>query len=155
MVDANVPEPASPGAAGGKRGEGSDGAVPGMPSVARVLLVAVVLVGAVVGLEFGFDRIVPDAAWRQLALFAMVNVIVALSLNVINGMAGQFSIGHAGFVGIGAYTGAVVAGHLHAALGGGDATFAHSFVVMPIALVAAASIAALFGLVVGLPSLRL
>ena len=67
-----------------------------------------VLIGLVVGMELGFETILPDAAWRQLALFAMVNVIAALSLNVINGMAGQFSIGHAGFVGIGAYTAAVV-----------------------------------------------
>src|SRR5437773_3765058 len=116
-----------------------------MPPTLRRILTSALLVGLVVGLEFGFERIVPDAAWRQLALFAMVNAIVALSLNVINGMAGQFSIGQAGFVGIGAYTAAVVAGHLHAALGGGDVTFAHSFLVMPVALVAAAAMAALFG----------
>src|SRR6185312_6023727 len=82
-------------------------------------------------------RVVNDAAWRQLALFAMVNVVVALSLNVINGMAGQFSIGHAGFVGIGAYTGAIVAGHLHHVVGGGDVLFKNSFLVMPCALLAA------------------
>jgi branched-chain amino acid transport system permease protein len=99
---------------------------------------------------------VPDAAWRQLALFAMVNVVVALSLNVINGMAGQFSIGHAGFVGIGAYTGAIIAGNLHQrVLGGGEVLFKNSFLVMPVSLLAAAVIAGLFGLVVGLPSLRL
>jgi len=119
-------------------------------------LIALALLGAVFALEIGFETIVPDAAWRQLALFAMVNVVVALSLNVINGMAGQFSIGHAGFVGIGAYTGAVVAGNLHLWLGGGEtASFKHSFVVMPAALLAAAVTAGLFGLVVGLPSLRL
>src|SRR6187455_2749551 len=84
-----------------------------MPRGLRTVLVGIALVGVVIGLELGFERIIPDAAWRQLALFAMVNVIVALSLNVINGMAGQFSIGHAGFVGIGAYTAAVVASNLH------------------------------------------
>src|SRR5947207_183437 len=102
----------------------------------RVLNVLVVL-AVVIGLEFGFETLIPDAAWRQLALFAMVNVIVALSLNVINGMAGQFSIGHAGFVGIGAYTAAVVAGNLHLSLGGGDPLFKNSFLVMPSALIAA------------------
>src|SRR5881394_2472544 len=84
-----------------------------MPSTITRPLSILLLIGVVVGLEQGFEYIIPDAAWRQLALFAMVNVIVALSLNVINGMAGQFSIGHAGFVGIGAYTGAVVAANLH------------------------------------------
>src|SRR5262245_44572849 len=126
-----------------------------MPLALRRVLTSVLLLAAVLGLEFGFERILPDAAWRQLALFAMVNVIVALSLNGINGMAVQFSIGHAGFVGIGAYTAAVVAGHLHVALGGGDVTLAHSFIVMPVSLIAAALMASVFGLVVGLPSLRL
>jgi branched-chain amino acid transport system permease protein len=126
-----------------------------MSRTLRRISTALALIALVIGLELGFERIVPDAAWRQLALFAMVNVVVALSLNVINGMAGQFSIGHAGFVGVGAYTGAVVAGHLHQMLGGGDALFKNSFLVMPAAIVAAGLVAGLFGLVVGLPSLRL
>lgn len=120
------------------------------------------LIAIVIGLEFGFETLIPDAAWRQLSLFAMVNVVVALSLNVINGMAGQFSIGHAGFVGIGAYTGAVVASSIHQRLGGGDLGAPHSFlmmrnslIVMPCAIVAAGGIAGLFGFLVGLPSLRL
>src|SRR5678815_4069542 len=33
-----------------------------------------------------------------------VNVILAVSLNIVNGMTGQFSIGHAGFMAVGAYT---------------------------------------------------
>jgi branched-chain amino acid transport system permease protein len=80
---------------------------------------------------------------------------VALSLNVINGMAGQFSIGHAGFIGIGGYTSAVMASHLHVSLGGGEPTFARSFIVVPVCLVASAGMAGLFGFLVGLPSLRL
>src|SRR4051812_8040490 len=126
-----------------------------MLTALRRPLVALLLLAVVFGLEYGFESIVPDAAWRQLALFAMVNVVVALSLNVINGMAGQFSIGHAGFVGIGAYTAAIVAGNIHQALGGGDVRFANSFLVMPVALLAAGLVSALFGFVVGLPSLRL
>lgn len=136
-----------------------------MPPLIRRLLVVVAVVGVLYWLDlfwldssgsWGFlDSVRPDAAWRQLVLFAMVNVLIALSLNIINGMAGQFSIGHAGFVGIGAYTGALVAGHLHVALGSGDPRFANSFIVMPLVLLASGSVAALFGFVVGLPSLRL
>src|ERR1700733_12138731 len=101
-----------------------------MSPILRRILTASALLAAVIGLEVGFESIVPDAAWRQLALFAMVNVVVALSLNVINGLAGQFSIGHAGFVGIGAYTGAIVAGNLHASLGGGaEFPFKSSFLI--------------------------
>jgi branched-chain amino acid transport system permease protein len=126
-----------------------------MSRTPRRILTLALVVAVVTGLEFGFQYIIPDSAWRQLALFAMVNVIVALSLNVINGMAGQFSIGHAGFVGIGAYTAAVVAVHVHAALGVDDVFFKNSFIVLIPALLAGASVAALFGLLVGLPSLRL
>src|SRR6187549_4163568 len=99
------------------------------PLVKRVLT-TLALIGVVIVLEnrsVGLERIIPDTAWRQLALFAMVNVVVALSLNVINGMAGQFSIGHAGFVGIGAYTAAIVAGNMHKALGADDIFFSNSF----------------------------
>ena len=119
-------------------------------------LVAAVVIGALVlleiplsGCETGFHLLVPDAAWRQLVLLTMVNVVIALSLNVINGMAGQFSIGHAGFVGIGAYTAAIVAGHMHAAfeaqrqaaglptLGTADIPLQSSFLIMPAAIVSA------------------
>lgn len=126
-----------------------------MAPLVRRILTALLLVGLVVGMELGFETILPDAAWRQLALFAMVNVIAALSLNVINGMAGQFSIGHAGFVGIGAYTAAVVSSYVHEGFHTEDTLFSSSFIVMPLALGAAAALAALFGLLVGLPSLRL
>lgn len=130
-----------------------------MSATLRRILLAVLTVGVSIGvlllLEHNFADIVTDAAWRQLALFAMVNVIVALSLNVINGMAGQFSIGHAGFVGIGAYTAAIVAGHLHQKTGAGEILFENSFLVLPPALLAAGIMAAIFGFIVGLPSLRL
>lgn len=43
-----------------------------------------------------------------LSLLVGVNVVLAVSLNVINGMTGQFSIGHAGFMAVGAYGSAVV-----------------------------------------------
>src|SRR5689334_17028038 len=115
---------------------------------AGVLVVALVL-------DFVLGDILPDSSIRQLIMLGACNVLVALSLNVINGMAGQFSIGHAGFIGIGGYTSAVVAANLHEMLGGGDPTFGRSFVVVPMCLLASGAMAGLFGLVVGLPSLRL
>src|SRR5206468_6861949 len=42
-----------------------------------------------------------------LSLGVGVNVIMAVSLNIVNGMTGQFSIGHAGFMAVGAYTAGV------------------------------------------------
>jgi branched-chain amino acid transport system permease protein len=130
-----------------------------------------------VAAELGLHRLIPDTAFRQLAMLALVNVVVALSLNVINGMAGQFSIGHAGFVGVGAYAGAIVTSHLDKALGYAtnptslttalfgagplsplaeqlDKLF-KSAVLLPPALLVAGLLAGLCGVLVGLPSLRL
>ena len=120
----------------------------------RVGLVLAVI-AACVALDLFLPALVPDSSVRQLLMLAACNVLVALSLNVINGMAGQFSIGHAGFLGIGGYTSAVLASHLHVALGGGEPTFARSLIVVPICLLASAILAGICGLVVGLPSLRL
>jgi branched-chain amino acid transport system permease protein len=84
-----------------------------------------------------------------------INIILAVSLNLINGHTGQFSLGHAGFMSIGAYTAAAMT------------MFAGPHVIPPgapafvtalwfcAALFAAGLIAAGAGLVVGTPSLRL
>jgi branched-chain amino acid transport system permease protein len=119
------------------------------------LLTILAFAGIFAGLDVVFGRVVPDAALRELVLLAAVSTIVAGSLNVINGMAGQLNIGHAGFVGVGAYAGALAAVAAHQATGGGDPTFARSFVVVPAALVAAAIAAGAFGVLLGVPSLRL
>jgi branched-chain amino acid transport system permease protein len=117
--------------------------------------VAVVVLAALAGLDVTWEQVVPDSALRQLVLLTCCNVVVAVSLNVVSGMAGQLSLGHAGFLALGAYAAAVVASHLHQAIGGGDVAFVGSFVVVPCALLAAVAVAGVFGVLVGLPSLRL
>src|SRR6185503_12517656 len=88
-----------------------------------------------------------------------INVMLAVSLNIVNGFTGQFSIGHAGMMAVGGYTAATVTYYgsfllwgsagLHGGfLGSGDLLFLGSCLVGGLA-------AALAGLVVGLPSLRL
>jgi branched-chain amino acid transport system permease protein len=85
-----------------------------------------------------------------------INVILAVSLNLVNGYTGQFSLGHAGFMSVGAYLSAAVsvflAPKLLAAAGGGTLTQSALFLA---ALVAGGLSAALAGLFVGVPSLRL
>src|SRR5688572_33174456 len=44
----------------------------------------------------------------QVTVLVGVNIILAVSLNLINGYTGQFSIGHAGFYAVGAYTSAAL-----------------------------------------------
>jgi branched-chain amino acid transport system permease protein len=84
-----------------------------------------------------------------------VNVILAVSLNIVNGMTGQFSIGHAGFMAVGAY----VAGKLslqfrEVALHGLPVGLSDQLLFV-LALLVGGAVAAVFGFLVGLPSLRL
>ena len=87
-----------------------------------------------------------------------INIILAVSLNLINGYTGQFSLGHAGFMAVGAYVSASVtlfAGpHLLPLLGGAD-SFAAVPVLFLLGLVLAGLVAAVVGFLVGVPSLRL
>ena len=46
--------------------------------------------------------------WELNIVLICINIILAVSLNLINGYTGQFSIGHAGFLAVGAYTGAIM-----------------------------------------------
>ncbi|MCR4425132.1 MAG: hypothetical protein NUW23_02925, partial [Firmicutes bacterium] len=45
----------------------------------------------------------------RVAVLVLLHVVLASSLNLINGYSGQFNIGHAGFYCIGAYTAAILA----------------------------------------------
>jgi branched-chain amino acid transport system permease protein len=103
------------------------------------------------GVQAGFIEYV-----QRILLLAGINVILAVGLNLINGTTGQFSIGHAGFMAVGAYgsafVGTALAPVVSGALGRGSLADAVTFNV---ALVVGASFAAVAGLVVGLPSLRL
>lgn len=72
--------------------------------------------------------------------FMAVNVIVALGLNLLIGNTGQISLGHAGFVAIGAYT---------------TVLLLKMGVPFVFALVASGLLAGLFGIFLGIPSLKL
>ena len=102
------------------------------------------------------DRI--DPYWLHICTLVGINVILAVSLNLINGYTGQFSLGHAGFMAVGAYTSAGVTmflgPKLFPALGGSESLMATG-VVFLMALIAAGMVSSLTGLMVGGPSLRL
>jgi branched-chain amino acid transport system permease protein len=86
----------------------------------------------------------------QIIIYIGINVILASSLNLINGFAGQFSLGHAGFMALGAYTSAVITSSLHVLPG-----TAVSYPLFALALICGGLVASVFGLLVGIPSLRL
>ena len=57
-----------------------------------------------------FVRFLGDGDWLRPMATVFVFAIAALGLNILTGMAGQVSLGHAFFMGVGAYTGAVLGG---------------------------------------------
>lgn len=87
-----------------------------------------------------------------------INITLAVSLNLINGYTGQFSLGHAGFMAVGGYTAAVVTttfgAKLLPLLGGAENIFAKEILFL-IALFTGGIFAAIAGVLVGAPSLRL
>lgn len=94
-----------------------------------------------------------DANINQYYLRVVINCgiafILALSLNLVNGFAGQFSLGHAGFMGIGAYLSASLTTLLPGSF------FATTMFGFQCALLIGGFAAGLAGYLVGLPSLRL
>jgi branched-chain amino acid transport system permease protein len=118
-------------------------------------VVAAASVAALFGLTFVLEGALIEYVQR-IMLLAGINVVLAVSLNLINGTTGQFSIGHAGFMAIGAYGAAFVGVHLAPLMQGlfGSGTLADA-ATFNVALVLGALAAGFFGFCVGLPSLRL
>ena len=79
--------------------------------------------------------------WQLNLLIIGINIILSASLNLINGYTGQFSLGHAGFMAVGAYVGVVLTTNFH--------------VPFLAALVVGGLAAAALGVLIGLPTLRL
>ena len=90
-----------------------------------------------------------------LASIVGVNVILAVSLNIVNGMTGQFSIGHAGFMAVGAYTAGKLSLLLKDVAIAGLPTAVSDQVQFVGTLLVGGIAAAICGFIVGLPSLRL
>jgi branched-chain amino acid transport system permease protein len=88
-------------------------------------------------------------------------IILAVSLNIVNGFTGQFSLGHIGFYMVGAYVGAALSTYGHARLfpflptDGSPVSLLESAFPLLAACLAGGLAAAAIGWVVGLPSLRL
>lgn len=72
-----------------------------------------------------------------------INIILAVSLNLVTGFTGQFSLGHAGFMSIGAYVCAIVSMNTESTSG---------FII---GIFAGAVAAAIVGIIIGIPTLRL
>ncbi len=97
-----------------------------------------------------------DAYYYTILIYIGINIILATSLNLINGYTGQFSLGHAGFMAIGGYLSIAISSYYAPffinTFGTGGFGQAISFVIV---LLLGGTAAAIAGVIVGVPSLRL
>ena len=109
---------------------------------------------AAFGISYFSDKI--DPYHLDVVIGIGINIILAVSLNLVNGYTGQFSLGHAGFMAVGAYLSAAVSLFIAPDYLGADGGTAVRQGGLFIAALAAGGLgAAAAGLLVGVPSLRL
>jgi len=113
-----------------------------LPGAKRWLLLGIALAFAVSYFSPQFNRY-----YLGIGIDIGIAIVMAVSLNLINGYTGQFSLGHAGFMAVGGYTAGKLSLMISSA---GDAAWC-----LPLVLLAGGLMAAVAGLLVGIPSLRL
>ena len=84
---------------------------------------------------------------RSMLVPICINVILAVSLNLVIGFLGELSLGHAGFMSVGAYAGCLFSIYTNEML--------PAFIRFPLSMLAGGIVAAIFGVIIGIPVLRL
>lgn len=108
-------------------------------------LVGVALLYAAITLAFTFNAFGKSTTYIQgICTTACYTIIMVTSLNLVVGFMGEFSMGHAGFVSVGAYVSAIVSGAL---AGHGLSDLA----LLLVAILAGGLAAGLMGIAVGIP----
>ncbi|MEU8544476.1 branched-chain amino acid ABC transporter permease [Streptomyces sp. NPDC048717] len=118
------------------------GRVSAIASAHRQIAVIAAFVAAAV---FPFTQ--ENDTFTVIAVNILIFATVALGLNIVVGLAGLLDLGYVAFLGVGAYTAALVSGSTASALGVQLPFFA--------AVVIGAVVALVFGVVIGAPTLRL
>ena len=88
------------------------------------------------------------ASYMNLLVQIGYSVILAVSLNLVVGFLGELSLGHAGFMCVGAYVGTFISIQLHTVI-------ESKIICLLISMLCGGLLAAFFGFLVGLPALRL
>jgi branched-chain amino acid transport system permease protein len=133
-----------------------------LPWYFRDLISLSLFVALLIALSYGLDAIpiVGMAYYNRIIVLMGINITLAVSLNIINGHAGQFSLGHAGFMAVGAYFAAFLTVNYLSPIvdkfstGSTQQWLAQNGLLL-VAVLGGGGLAALAGYVVGLPSLRL
>ncbi len=98
-----------------------------------------------------------DGYWLSVLKFMGINIVFASSLNLVNGYMGEFSCGHAGFMCVGAYVGGLISIVLftqNKLLGAPLLPPEMAPLLFPLIILVAGCAAAIFGLLVALPSFK-
>jgi branched-chain amino acid transport system permease protein len=109
------------------------------------------LVPVLLAVGFAMAFLIPEyhllSVYVQLILmYVGINIILAVSLNLVNGYMGEFSLAHAGFMAVGAYTSVVLTMKV--------LPVAEFSLLFPCAVLTGGLAAALLGLIVAIPSFR-
>jgi len=121
--------------------------VPGKTSRGKKYLPVFLLICGLF-LSYAITRYAILDEYLQLVLMYIgINIILALSLNLVNGYMGEFSVGHAGFMSIGAYVSSLTTVKAF--------SLVPSILLFPSALIAGGLGAALCGMIVAIPSFRI
>ncbi len=111
----------------------------------RWILPALLLIGF--GLAFAIPEYNLLNKYVQLVMmYVGINIILTVSLNLVNGYMGEFSLAHAGFMAVGAYTAALLTQKV--------LPIADYPGLFPLAVLAGGLMAALLGLIVAIPSFK-
>lgn len=116
-----------------------------IPMWARYLINTLLLAAFLFGIAYLSSAKVLTTYYTKLAMLVGINIILAVSLNIATGYLGQLPLGHAGFMAVGAYTAALLMKHWALP----------DIIGFPAALLLAGVMAALFGILIGIPALRL
>ena len=120
-----------------------------------------ILLLAVIGISWGIDWAAQtfglNPYFYGVLVLCLINVILAMSLNLVNGITGQFSIGHAGFMAVGAYASAAYTVYATPLLFGAhyDQNAWLTALAFLVAILVGGLTSAVAGFLVGLPSMRL
>jgi branched-chain amino acid transport system permease protein len=132
-----------------------------LPWLVRDLLMLAIAIAVLIALGYGLERIPINgiAYYNRVLLLIGINISLAVSLNIINGHCGQFSLGHAGFMAVGAYASSFFTVYYFSPIVDrmpeGMQQFAVQNALLLVAILAGGAAAGLAGYIVGLPSLRL
>ena len=112
-----------------------------MNKVNKKILLGVILFAFYILVQVLINTGIIDSYYELNLVIIGINIILAVSLNLITGFTGQFSLGHAAFMSMGAYTSAIL-----------TAKFNQPFIL---ALLLSGVVASVAGILIGIPTLRL